>query len=66
VASLRPADLIATGASSAQFKRTVIATRTTRPQPKGVVWELVQPDQFRDIWFLGKLRDEILAKRGRT
>lgn len=43
-------------------EREVIETRTTRPQPKGVVWDLVQPDQMEDIWFLKQLKKEILDK----
>ncbi|MFO1038981.1 MAG: 5-formyltetrahydrofolate cyclo-ligase [Geminicoccaceae bacterium] len=37
----------------------LIETRTAYPQPKGVDWESVQPDQFRDIPFLRDLRDRL-------
>lgn len=47
-------------------EKEAIETRTTRPQPKGVVWELVQPDQMEDIWFLKKLKEDILAKNAKT
>lgn len=40
-----------------------IRTRATRPQPGGVVWDLVQPDQLEDIWFLKALKEKILAAR---
>lgn len=42
-------------------EKDVIETRTSRPQPQGVVWDLVQPDQLEDIWFLKKLKKDILA-----
>ncbi len=45
-------------------ERDVIYTKTTKPQPKGVVWNLVQPDQFDEIWFLRKLKEDILAGKG--
>ena len=42
----------------------VIETQPGQPQPGGVVWDLVQPDQLRDIWFLPALKQKILAARG--
>lgn len=46
-------------------EKDVIKTDTTRPQPKGVVWDLVQPDQLEDIWFLKKMKEDILAGKAR-
>ena len=43
----------------------LIATRTEHPQPKGVDWDRVRPDQFADIPFLSALRDTI-ERRKRT
>ncbi|MBT9290257.1 5-formyltetrahydrofolate cyclo-ligase [Prosthecodimorpha staleyi] len=40
----------------------LIETRTTHPQPHGVDWERVRPDQFADIPFLAELRAEIEAR----
>ncbi|WP_210272712.1 5-formyltetrahydrofolate cyclo-ligase [Chthonobacter rhizosphaerae] len=40
----------------------LIATNTTHPQPKGVDWAMVQPDQFRDIPFLTALRARMEAR----
>lgn len=37
----------------------VIETRTPYPRPPGILWEHVQPDQFRDIPFLATLRDSL-------
>ena len=37
----------------------LIATQTPYPQPEGVDWEKVRPDQFADIPFLGALRQTI-------
>ncbi|WP_420336171.1 5-formyltetrahydrofolate cyclo-ligase [Roseibium sp.] len=37
----------------------LIETGTTFPQPAGVAWDAVQPDQFRDIPFLETLRDRL-------
>lgn len=37
----------------------LIETSTTFPQPEGVAWDAVQPDQFRDIPFLETLRDRL-------
>ncbi|MBD8875822.1 5-formyltetrahydrofolate cyclo-ligase [Roseibium polysiphoniae] len=39
----------------------LIETRTPYPQPAGVAWDVVQPDQYRDIPFLETLRDQIQA-----
>ncbi|MEL7529211.1 MAG: 5-formyltetrahydrofolate cyclo-ligase [Pseudomonadota bacterium] len=39
----------------------LIKTGTTFPQPKGVAWDAVQADQFRDIPFLERLRDRLTA-----
>ncbi len=36
----------------------VIETKTTYTQPKGLVWESIQPDQYRDIPFLAKLAEK--------
>ncbi|POF34272.1 5-formyltetrahydrofolate cyclo-ligase [Roseibium marinum] len=44
----------------------LIETHTPFPQPEGVAWDVVQPDQFRDIPFLGKLHDRIRAQRMKT
>ena len=43
----------------------LIATGTEHPQPKGVDWDKVRPDQFADIPFLSALRDAI-ERRNRT
>lgn len=45
-------------ATEAELIRTPPATTV----PSGVDWDMVQPDQFRDIPFLTKLRDRLLAK----
>ena len=37
----------------------VIETHTPYPQPRGIDWEAVQPDQYRDIPFLNTLRDRL-------
>lgn len=37
----------------------VIETHSPYPQPRGVAWDQVQPDQFRDIPFLARLRDQL-------
>jgi len=42
-------------------EKEVIKTATSKAQPTGVSWDLVQPDQFRDIWFLEKMKEDILA-----
>ncbi|MET1415433.1 5-formyltetrahydrofolate cyclo-ligase [Roseibium sp. HPY-6] len=39
----------------------LIETSTAFTQPKGVAWDEVQPDQFRDIPFLATLRDRLEA-----
>lgn len=41
----------------------LIVTGTRHPQPKGVAWDVVQPDQFRDIPFLADLKARITAGR---
>ena len=41
----------------------LIATRTQHPQPSGVDWDKVRPDQFADIPFLSALRDTIERRR---
>jgi len=41
----------------------LIATRTEHPQPSGVDWDKVRPDQFADIPFLNALRDTIERRR---
>ena len=43
----------------------LIATRTPYPQPEGVDWDKVRPDQFADIPFLSALR-ETIERRKRT
>jgi 5-formyltetrahydrofolate cyclo-ligase len=42
----------------------LIATRTPYPQPDGVDWDRVRPDQFTDIPFLGALRLTIERRKG--
>jgi 5-formyltetrahydrofolate cyclo-ligase len=37
----------------------VIETHTPYPQPSGVSWEVVQPDQFANIPFLKELKNEL-------
>jgi 5-formyltetrahydrofolate cyclo-ligase len=37
----------------------VIETHSPYPQPRGVDWDAVQPDQFRDIPFLSELRNQL-------
>ena len=41
----------------------LIETRTPFPQPQGVAWDQVQPDQMSGIPFLAALRTELLAKQ---
>jgi 5-formyltetrahydrofolate cyclo-ligase len=41
----------------------LIATRTTFPQPQGVAWDKVRPDQFADIPFLSALRQSIESRK---
>lgn len=43
----------------------LIETRTPYPQPAGVAWDRVQPDQFAGIPFLAELRREIEARAAR-
>ena len=38
----------------------VIETHTPYPQPLGVYWDGVQPDQYRNIPFLTKLREKLI------
>jgi 5-formyltetrahydrofolate cyclo-ligase len=40
-------------------EQEVIETRTPYPQPSGVDWDAVQPDQYRDIPFLNSLKDRL-------
>ncbi|WP_172328246.1 5-formyltetrahydrofolate cyclo-ligase [Mangrovicoccus sp. HB161399] len=49
-----PLDMFATEAE-------LVVTGNAAPRPKGVDWEQVQPDQFRDIPFLAALRDRMVA-----
>jgi 5-formyltetrahydrofolate cyclo-ligase len=49
VAHDSPLDYIAT-------ELELVDTRTVYPRPKGVAWDKVQPDQYRDIPFLEELR----------
>ncbi|WP_333816011.1 5-formyltetrahydrofolate cyclo-ligase [Tabrizicola sp.] len=44
-------------------EKEVIETRPSGKQPGGVVWDLVQPDQLADIWFLPALKEKILAAK---
>lgn len=39
-----------------------IETRSPYPQPSGVIWEAIQPDQYRDIPFLASLRERLAAQ----
>ncbi len=41
----------------------LIETRTPYPQPQGVAWEKVRPDQFADIPFLRALRRSIESRK---
>ena len=41
----------------------LIETRTTHPQPRGVDWSRVRPDQFADIPFLASLRTKLDSGR---
>ena len=38
-----------------------IETRSTHPRPTGVHWDSVRPEQFRDIPFLQKLKEQLTA-----
>ncbi len=40
-------------------EKELIVTGTRHPQPTGVAWDVVQPDQYRDIPFLADLRARI-------
>jgi 5-formyltetrahydrofolate cyclo-ligase len=40
-----------------------LQTRATYEQPKGIVWESIQPDQYRDIPFLTELANELKQKK---
>jgi 5-formyltetrahydrofolate cyclo-ligase len=42
----------------------LIATETSHPQPDGVAWEKIRPDQYADIPFLRAIRGVIEARRG--
>jgi 5-formyltetrahydrofolate cyclo-ligase len=52
VAHDNPLDYIAT-------ELELVETRTSHPRPKGVAWDAVQPDQYRDIPFLEELRGRL-------
>src|SRR5260370_39234891 len=41
----------------------LIATRTPYPQPQGVDWDKVRPDQFADIPLLSALRQSIESRK---
>jgi 5-formyltetrahydrofolate cyclo-ligase len=41
----------------------LIATKTAHPQPDGVDWDKVRPDQFADIPFLSALRETIERRK---
>ena len=41
----------------------LIATNTTFPQPRGVAWDKIRPDQFADIPFLSALRQSIESRK---
>jgi len=40
-------------------ERELIATRTALPQPRGVDWDALRPDQYENIPFLKSLRDRL-------
>jgi 5-formyltetrahydrofolate cyclo-ligase len=42
----------------------LIDTQTPYPQPAGVAWEKIRPDQFADIPFLHSVRAAIEARKG--
>ncbi|MBQ2263544.1 MAG: 5-formyltetrahydrofolate cyclo-ligase [Loktanella sp.] len=44
-------------------EKEAIETAPQGSQPGGVVWDLVQPDQLEDIWFLKDLKAKILAAK---
>jgi 5-formyltetrahydrofolate cyclo-ligase len=39
-----------------------LQTNTTYSQPKGLVWDAIQPDQYRDIPFLAELAKKLKEK----
>lgn len=41
----------------------VIETRPVGQQSGGVHWDLIQPDQLQDIWFLKDLKEKIVAAK---
>ncbi len=41
----------------------LIATQTPYPQPEGVAWDKVRPDQYADIPFLSALRQSIESRK---
>ena len=43
----------------------LIETRTSHPQPRGVDWSKVRPDQFADIPFLNGLRAALEGRQRR-
>lgn len=47
-------------------EKEAIKTSAERPQAGGVVWDLVQPDQLEDIWFLKGLKAKILAAKAKN
>jgi 5-formyltetrahydrofolate cyclo-ligase len=42
----------------------LIETDTPYPQPAGVAWDKIRPDQFADIPFLRDVRAAIEARKG--
>jgi 5-formyltetrahydrofolate cyclo-ligase len=38
-----------------------IETKSTHPRPRGVHWDAVRPEQFRDIPFLKRLKDQLTS-----
>lgn len=44
-------------------EKEAIETKPAGRQPGGVHWDLVQPDQLQDIWFLKDLKAKILADK---
>ena len=51
-----PLDFIAT-------ELELIATETPFPQPAGIAWEKIRPDQFADIPFLTALRESLQSRK---
>jgi 5-formyltetrahydrofolate cyclo-ligase len=43
-------------------EKEAIETSPTGHQPAGVVWDLVQSDQFEEIWFLKDLKEKIMNR----